>query len=216
MSRFRRFEIVEHQLSPSYFLKEMETSIFDSPRALRLSKWFPIVEEELDLLTFAPTPALLLNDFDAVADLIQIHRTSTRRCLQTLSDRVSALELGLERLAKEEKREKERESKYTWTAEIKSPDDDRKYKWTAEKKGIARSYKVTAEIKKKGAIEQTYTFKVTSGDTQSPEQKKKKKKENENVKEKGKKSVVSRIVEVEEPSYHGGLVLRQVGTFACL
>ncbi|XP_057798351.1 BAG family molecular chaperone regulator 7-like [Salvia miltiorrhiza] len=207
MSRLRRFEIVEHQPSPSYFLKQ--TSIFDSPRALRLNKWFPIVEQELDLLAFAPTPPLLLHDFEAVADLIQIHRTSRfpDPYLQTLSDRVSALELGLDRLAKEE--ERERDSKYSWTAEIKSPDDGRKYKWTAEKKGLARSYKVTAEIKKKGAVEQTYTFKVSSGDSQSVVGKTEKKKKCEKVKEKGKKSVVSRIVEVEEPSYHGGIVLRQ-------
>ncbi|KAG6390127.1 hypothetical protein SASPL_151609 [Salvia splendens] len=181
MNRFTRFE---HHLCPSYFLQQ--TSISSPP-----TPYFPILEEELDLLTFP------LHEFDAVADLIQIHRR--RRAspyLEALSQRVSALELGLA----------ERESrKYTWTAEIKAPGDERKYKWTAETgKGIARSYEMTAEVKRKGAIEQTYTFKVSSGDSQL-----KKKKKSEKVKEKGKKSVVSRIVEVEEPSYHGGIVLRQ-------
>ncbi|KAH6804165.1 hypothetical protein C2S51_032412 [Perilla frutescens var. frutescens] len=200
MSRLRRFEIVEHQFPPSCLLNEI--SIFDS---FKLNPWFPTVEPDLDLLSFAPTPPLFLDDFDAVADLIQIHRSSARRRelhLQTLSDRVSALELGLERLSKE----KQRERKYTWTAEIKSPDDDRKYKWTAEKKGLARSYKMTAEIKRRGAVEQTYTFKVSDG-----EEKVEKKKKCEKVKEKSKSvgASAARIVQIEEPSDLGGIVLRQ-------
>lgn len=213
MSRLRRFDIVEHrhhQLTPSYFFKQ--TSIFDSR-----NPWFPILEQDLDLdldlLTLAPPTPLFLDEFDAAADLIQIHRASARRrspelYLQALSDRVSALELGFDRLSEKEEREKER--KYTWTAEIKSPGDERKYKWTAEKKGLARSYKVTTEIKRRGEAEQTYTFKVSSGE----EEKKKveKKKKCEKVKEK-EKSVGARLVEIEEPSDHGGIVLRQVGIF---
>ncbi|KAL1531513.1 BAG family molecular chaperone regulator 7-like [Salvia divinorum] len=188
MNRFSRFELLEHHLCPSYFLKQ--TSISSPP-----THCFPILEDELDLLAFP------LHEFDAVADLIQIHRRRASPCLEALGDRVSALELGLGRLAERESR------KYTWTAEIKAPGGDRKYKWTAEtRKGIARSYEVTAEVKRKGAIEQTYTFKVCGGDGRSAVEKKKK---GEKVKEKGKKSVVSRIVEVEEPSYHGGIVLRQ-------
>lgn len=217
MSRLRRFDIVEHrhhQLTPSYFFKQ--TSIFDSR-----NPWFPILEQDLDLdldlLTLAPPTPLFLDEFDAAADLIQIHRASARRrspelYLQALSDRVSALELGFDRLSEKEEREKEREKerKYTWTAEIKSPGDERKYKWTAEKKGLARSYKVTTEIKRRGEAEQTYTFKVSSGE----EEKKKveKKKKCEKVKEK-EKSVGARLVEIEEPSDHGGIVLRQVGIF---
>lgn len=241
MSRFRRFEIVEH--SPSYFLKE--TSIFNPPRTLVLNPRFPsfpIVEDELDytldLLNFTPTPPLLFDDFDTVTDLIQIDETpfhtSTRRVtrkvgfrelyLQTLSDRVSALELGFDRLVREEKSRGEK--KYTWTAEIKSPKNDRKYKWTAEikdgkdeKKGLEKSYKLTAEIKRKGTenlpIEQTYTIKVSSGDSSS-ESVGKKKKQSEKVKEKGKSvGSTARIVEIEEPSDHGGIVLRQVGMIAC-
>ncbi|KAK4385112.1 BAG family molecular chaperone regulator 7 [Sesamum angolense] len=239
MSRFRRFEIVDH--SPSYFLKE--TSIFTPPRALLLNPSFPsfpIVEDELDLLSFTPNPPLLLDDFDTITDLIQIEETpfhtSTRRVtrrvglgelyLQTLSDRVSALELGFNRLVGEEKSKKKKvgERKYTWTAEIKSPEKDRKYKWTAEikdgkdeKKGPEKSYKWTAEIKRKGGeslpIEQTYTIKVSSGDSSSESEEKTKKKKCEKGKGKGKgKSVGSttRIVEIEEPSAHGAIVLRQV------
>ncbi|KAL0304133.1 UNVERIFIED_CONTAM: BAG family molecular chaperone regulator 7 [Sesamum radiatum] len=201
MSRFRRFEIVEH--SPSYFLKE--TSIFSPPRTLLLNPpfpSFPIVEDELDLLSFAPNPPLLLDDFDTITDLIQIEEspfhTSTRRVtrrvglgelyLQTLSDRVSALELGFNRLDGKD-----------------------------EKKGPEKSYKWTAEIKRKGGeslpIEQTYTIKVSSGDSSSESEEKTKKKKCEKGKGKGKgKSVGSttRIVEIEEPSDHGAIVLRQV------
>ncbi|KAL0400897.1 UNVERIFIED_CONTAM: BAG family molecular chaperone regulator 7 [Sesamum latifolium] len=239
MSRFRRFEIVEH--SPSYFLKE--TSIFSPPRTLLLNPSFPsfpIIEDELDLLSFTPSPPLLLDDFDTITDLIQIEetpfRTSTRRVtrrvglgelyLQTLSDRVSALELGFNRLVRREESKKNKvgERKYTWTAEIKSPEKDRKYKWVAEikdgkdeKKGPEKSYKWTAEIKRKGGeslpIEQTYTIKVSSGDSSSESEEKTKKKKCEKGKGKGKgKSVGSttRIVEIEEPSDHGAIVLRQV------
>ncbi|PIN21269.1 hypothetical protein CDL12_06031 [Handroanthus impetiginosus] len=238
MSRFRRFEIVER--SPSYFLKE--TSILSPPRTLMLNPClpsFPIVEDKLhytlDLLNFSPAPPLLLDDFDTITDLIQIEETpfftSTRRVtcqvgfgelyLQTLSDRVSALELGLDRLVGEEKSRKKKigERKYTWTAEIKSPEKDRKYKWVAEikdgkdeKKGLEKSCKWTAEIKRKGnvPIEQTYTIKVSSGDRNSESEKKKKKKKWVKVKEDGKSGgCTARIVEIEEPSDHGVVVLRQ-------
>ncbi|KAL3645209.1 hypothetical protein CASFOL_010389 [Castilleja foliolosa] len=243
MSRFRRFEIVEH--SPSYYPKQ--TSIPKPPaRTLMLNPFFtslPIVEDELnytfDLLNLTPTPPALFDEFDTITDLIQIdetpfHTTSTRRVtrrvglrdlhLNALSDRVSKLEQELDRQAKEEKIKKEKEKKkfgerrYTWTAEVKSPEVDRKYKWMAEikdgkdeKKGLEKNYKWTAEIKRKGAdrvpIEQTYTIKVSTGG--KPEEEKKKKCE----KAKGKGKAVgsnAHIVEIEEPSDHGGIVLRQV------
>ncbi|CAA0834589.1 BAG family molecular chaperone regulator 7 [Striga hermonthica] len=236
MSRFRRFEIVEH--SPSHYLKH--TSLLRHARTLELNPFFPsfpIVEDELDLLTLAPAPQALFDEFDTIADLIQIDETpfhtSTRRLtrrvglgdlyLQLLSDRVSALELelGLGRLAREEKNVKK---KYTWTAEVKSPENDRKYQWTAEvkgeKEGPEKSYKLTAEIQRKGnsrslPIEQKYTIKVSSGgsSSDSEEKVKKEKKKNkkcEKVKEKGTKGSSSRIVEIEEPADHGGIVLRQV------
>ncbi|KAI3471050.1 hypothetical protein Pfo_027713 [Paulownia fortunei] len=245
MSRFGRFGIVER--CPSYALKEI--SIFTPPKTLFLNPFFPsfpIVEDDLDhafdLLDFSHPPPVLFDEFDTVTDLIQIEktpfRTSTRRVsrrvglgelyLQTLCDRVSDLELGFERLVREEKARKKKigEKKYTWTAEIESPEKDLKYQWTAEIKGgkdekktLEKSYKWTAQIKGKGGeylpIERTYTVKVHSGDSSSESEKetdrKKKKKKGEKVKEKGKPvGSTTRIVEIEEPSDHGGIVLRQV------
>lgn len=241
MSRFRRFEIVERS-SPSHIPKA--ASIFNPPRTLMLNPFFPsfpIVEDELDctldLLSFPPTPPALFDYFGTLADLIQIDETpfytSTRRVtrrvgldeqyLNVLSDRVSDLELGFDRLVREEKSRKKKpvNRKYTWTAEIKSPENDRKYKWTAvvksgkdEKKVLEKSYKLTAEIKRKGAdnlpIEQTYTVKVSSGDGSSEPEKEKKKK-CEKVKKCKAVGSTARVVEIEEPSDHGGIVLRQVG-----
>ncbi|CAA0836713.1 BAG family molecular chaperone regulator 7 [Striga hermonthica] len=239
MSRFSRFELVSH--SPSSYIKQ--TSILGPPRTIALNPFFPsfsIVEDELDcalgLLDLAPASPSLFDEFDTITDLIQIDETpfhtSTRRVtrrsglgdlyLQALSDRVSALELelelGLSRLAREEK---SRKKKYTWTAEVKSPENDRKYQWTAEindgKKGLEKSYKLTAEIQRKGGarvlpVEQKYTIKVSAGGSEE-KAKKEKKKKCEKVKEKGTKKTLgssARIVEIEEPSGHGGIVLRQV------
>ncbi|OIT31043.1 PREDICTED: BAG family molecular chaperone regulator 7 [Nicotiana attenuata] len=237
MSRFRRFNLIEYSPSPSFFLKE---SSFLSPKTLLLNPSFHI-EDELDstLDLLCPTPTTLLDltspvdDFDTITDLIQIERTafytSTRRVhrrvglgteLQSLSDRVSELE----RLFIEEKKEKKKKSKkvgerkYTWTAEIKSPEKDgvdRKYKWIAEvkdgkKKGaLDKSYKFTAEIKGKNEDSRTYTFKASNAGGDDSESEKKEKKDNK--KKKCEKSEGSaRIVEIEEPSDHGALVLRQV------
>ncbi|KAL7108504.1 hypothetical protein ACP275_06G116700 [Erythranthe tilingii] len=236
MRRFRRFDIVE------------ETSIFSPPKTLFLNSFFPsfaIVEDEFhhafDLLEHSHPPHFPLDEFDAVvADLIQVEktpsRTSTRRIsrrvgpselyLQTISDRVSELEIGLERLLKEEKARKKKqigERKYTWTAEIEKPDEDRKYKWTAGIKNgedgsnvVEKSYKCTAQIKGKGGdcrpIERSYTVKVSSG---GKSEKKKTDKKDDKVKEKDKKvGPTTRIVQIEEPTRHGGVVLRQFSAFA--
>ncbi|KAL7147567.1 hypothetical protein ABFS83_06G116200 [Erythranthe nasuta] len=231
MRRFRRFDIVE------------ETSIFSPPKTFFLNPFFPpfaIVEDEFhhafDLLEHSHPPHFPLDEFDAVVDLIRVDktpsRTSTRRIsrrvgsselyLQTISDRVSELEIGLERLLKEEKARKKKqigERKYTWTAEIEEPDEERKYKWTAGIKSgedgsnvVEKSYKCTAQIKGKGKggdcrpIERSYTVKVSTGGKPEKETKKK----GDKVKEKGKKvGPTARIVEIEEPSRHGGVVLRQ-------
>lgn len=67
---------------------------------------------------------------------------------------------------------------------------------------------MTTEIKRRGEAEQTYTFKVSSGDEKKKVEKRKK---CEKAKEK-EKSVGARFVEIEEPD-HGGIVLRQVGIF---
>ncbi|KAG8381498.1 hypothetical protein BUALT_Bualt06G0128100 [Buddleja alternifolia] len=230
MNRYRKFDIVEH--SPSSFLKQ--TSIFNPPL---LNPSFAIVEHDLDftldLLNLTPAPPIPLDEFETITDLIQIDEyspfhTSTRRLtrrsgpgeqyLQKLSDRVAALETGLDRIVREEKiRKKKKEvvgdRKYTYTAEIKTAEKDRKYKLTAERKGVEKSYKWTAEIKgKDGDNERTYTIKVSSGDSKSEEEMKMKKKKCESVKGKGKAvGSIARVVEIdEEPSDHGAVVLRQV------
>ncbi|XP_016443207.1 BAG family molecular chaperone regulator 7-like [Nicotiana tabacum] len=238
MSRFRRFDLIEYSPSPSFFLKE---SSFLSPKTLLLNPSFHIEDEldtTLDLLcpnTFTPTTLLDLaspfDDVDTITDLIQIERTpfytSTRRVhrrvglgteLQSLSDRVSELERLFIEEKKKKKSKKVGERKYTWTAEIKSPEKDgvdRKYKWIAEvkdgkKKGaLDKSYKFTAEIKGKNEDSRTYTFKASNAGGDDSESEKKEKKDNK--KKKCEKSEGStRIVEIEEPSDHGALVLRQV------
>ncbi|XP_022872584.1 BAG family molecular chaperone regulator 7-like [Olea europaea var. sylvestris] len=247
MSRFRRFELVER--SPSYFVEE--TSIFDHPKTLKMSprfSSFPVFEEDeldltQDLLNTVPSPIFDLlspfSHFESITDLIQIEKTpfytSTRQVkrraglgsdfyLHSLCDRVSALELGFGRRVKaEEKKKKIGERKYTWTAEIKSPEKegvDRKYKWMAEikdskdqKKGLEKSYKWTADIKGKGEdspIDRTYTIKVSNAGDSDGSEKKETKKKDEKAKEKAKSAAPrARIVEIEEPSDHGAVVLRQ-------
>ncbi|EPS71684.1 hypothetical protein M569_03076 [Genlisea aurea] len=234
MSRIRRFEVVEH--FPRY-----ESSIFPFPNAAVLGDpFFPphsIFEDELHQALgfprFSKTRPFSFEDFEAVIDLIQIDetpfRSSTRRVthrfdsgdlyLQALSDRVSALESGFHRLIWEEEEASDR--KYTWTAEIKSPEKDRKYKWaaeiknlpeknyklTAEKKLPEKNYKWTAEIKEKrdGGVPLERKYKIEVSEEANSKKKKKK-----NITEKVKKSSPARIVEIEEPSDHGAVVLRQV------
>nr|GMD14156.1 BAG family molecular chaperone regulator 7 [Ipomoea batatas] len=106
-----------------------------------------------------------------------------------------------------------------WRGIFKSPEEDgldRAYKWVAEikdgKKGaVEKSYKVSAEIKGKGEdspISRTYTFKTTSGKNAGE----KEEDGDNNKKKKKKKKAVScaRVVEIEEPSDHGAIILRQV------
>lgn len=123
------------------------------------------------------------------------------------------------------KKNKIGERKYTLTAEIKSPEKDgvdRKYKWVAEvkdgkKKGaLDKSYKFSAEIKGKGEEDsRSYSFKASNvSDSDSDESEKKEKKDKKDKKKKkcesGKSVGCTRLVEIEEPSHHGALVLRQV------
>ncbi|KAL4181495.1 hypothetical protein AMTRI_Chr12g271440 [Amborella trichopoda] len=137
------------------------------------SPFFAEEEMGLSLDLFNPFPSSSLSieflnpsmysGFESVTDLLEIRRSifdgvSVRRFqridyLQSLSDRISALELGFGELCNADR-------KYEWTAEIKgrgSPrheEIDRKYKLTAEIKGNGkprqetdRKYKWTAEIK---------------------------------------------------------------------
>ncbi|KAM3340586.1 BAG family molecular chaperone regulator 7 [Capsicum galapagoense] len=235
MSRFRRFDLIDYSPS-SFFLQE---SSFFTPKTLLLNPHYLHNEDELDctldLLSpkpYSPTTLLDLtspfDDFDTITDLIQIertpfytttryrihHRVGLRTELQCLSDRVAALERGL--LAERKKENKIGERKYTWTAEIKSPEKDgvdRKYKWVAEVKdgkkkgGLDKSYKFSAEIKGKGEDSRSYSFKASNASSDGDESDKKEKKKD---KKKCESSKSTRLVEIEEPSHHGALVLRQV------
>ncbi|XP_062153722.1 BAG family molecular chaperone regulator 7 [Alnus glutinosa] len=229
MSLFRRIDLIEAHYHPSLFLRE--TSIFAAePLA------FPSFVEEafdlslgLDLLNPKPSPIAF---FDAVTDLVRINETpsfaSYRRIqrvekrrgpehfyLQSLCDRVSELESRFDRLVNA--REKGGDRKYTWTAEIKSPEKDgveRKYKWTAEIKGgkkkvggTEKNYKWTEEIKGRGEagrpIARTYTFKASSGDVGDCSGLK------ENKKKGLKGESDMHVVEIEDPADHGAVILRQ-------
>ncbi|CAH9069747.1 unnamed protein product [Cuscuta europaea] len=242
MSGLRRFQLIEH--SPSSFL---------APKSLALNPWFPIgIEDDfdiaLDLLSPSPraiSEALLdfaspFEEFDAFTDLIQIERTpfyssakrvqrfgSERHHLQSLCDRVSAIELGFDRLLKEEAEKKKKsrvgQRKYTWTAEIKNPEEDgldRTYKWVAEvkdgkKKGsLDKSYKLTAQIKGKGEdspVSRTYTFKTSTSDegkcnaSEKDKEKEKKKTVNDKQKKEPAQSY-ARVIEIEDPSDNRAII----------
>jgi hypothetical protein len=244
MSRYRRIEIIEPSPPPSLFIKQ--TSIF-TPTLFAFED-HDHIDLALDLLH--PTPALFdFHHFDTITDLIQIdrtphHTTSTRRLvhhrvaaesyLQSLCDRVSALELTFDKLVNA-KPHHSGDRKYTWTAEVNDKHGlDRKYKWTAEIKGgenkkkekkevvkgggaEKKKYKWTAEIKDKREeppISRKYVFEVSTGDGVEcgGSEKKEKKKDNKNKKECGNGvGPHPRLVEIEEPSNnnHGAFVLRQ-------
>ncbi|KAG6429245.1 hypothetical protein SASPL_107290 [Salvia splendens] len=208
MSRFRRFEIVDRR-RPSYFI---EQTIFSPPKTLFLdtpSPCFPAFPIPEDVLQFHTSPPFFFDEFDAVTELIQIETALFRRVglgelqLQALCDRVSDLELGFERLQREKKKKFE-EKKYSWTAEIGTAEKHRKYKWSTEIKGgedEKKTYKWTAQIKGDGCpVERTYTVEVSSG----------KPKKNKVKKENAKSD--PRTIQIEEPSDHGAIVLRQAFT----
>uniref|UniRef100_A0A0V0IFS0 Putative BAG family molecular chaperone regulator 7-like n=1 Tax=Solanum chacoense TaxID=4108 RepID=A0A0V0IFS0_SOLCH len=234
MSRFRRFDLIDYSPSPSFFTPK---TLLLNPYLPSFHNEDEL-DCTLDLICpkpYLPTTFLDLDDFDTITDLIQIERTpfysTTRRVqhrlglgteLQCLSDRVTALERMLR--AKEEKKKKNKigERKYTWTTEIKSPEKDgvdRKYKWIAEvkdgkKKGaLDKSYKFSAEIKGKGDDSRSYSFKasnVSDTDSDSDGSEKKEKKDKKKKCESRKSVGCTRLVEIEEPTHHGALVLRQV------
>ncbi|KAF5731070.1 putative BCL-2-associated athanogene 7 [Tripterygium wilfordii] len=234
MSRFRRIEIIDPYY-PSFSVRE--TSIF-TPKTLTFPS-FVIEEPEpdfnfaIDLLNPTPSPFEL---FDTYTDLIQVERTPSfysykrihqrvgaEQSLLTLCDRVSELESKFDRLLNAKVSSGDR--KYTWTADVKGP-LDRKYKLTAEikedkkkkeekKAGIEKNYKWTAQIKGKGENGlRSYTFKASSGDAgessgSDEEEKEKKKKKKSCKKDEKKGKCATRLVEIEEPSDHGAIVLRQ-------
>lgn len=204
MSRFRRYEIIEVSPSPSFCINQ------------------DIADFALDLLSPPPFPS----PFQTFTDFIQIdttpfHPPSTlllKHQIQTLKHRVAALEQGFHRLSKVNK-PKLGERKYTWTTEIKSPEEngvDQKYKWVAEVKNGTKNgdknknYKFTAEIKGKGEkspITKTYKFEAFSGNASESSDKSDKKGD---PKKKFKKSNSTRAVEITDAApNHGAVVLRQ-------
>ncbi|XP_041007721.1 LOW QUALITY PROTEIN: BAG family molecular chaperone regulator 7-like [Juglans microcarpa x Juglans regia] len=226
----RRFELIEPSYYPPLFLRD--TSIF-APKTLPFPFFVKEDDLDLDLPNIYPGHGPI-DFFETVTDLVCFNETpsfsSYRRLqrfdslgaqsfyLQSLSDRVSLLESRFDRLLSS--RSKGGDRKYTWTAEIKSPENDgvdRKYKWTTEikegrkeKGGIEKNYKWSAEINGRGEgrpIERTYTFKASSGDADDHGGSKRKEVEKKKKKTKGESD--TRLVEIEEPVDHGAVVLRQ-------
>ncbi|KAE8681438.1 hypothetical protein F3Y22_tig00111330pilonHSYRG00802 [Hibiscus syriacus] len=232
MSRFRITDIFD-PYSPSLFVKE--TSVF-APKPLAFPSFF---EEEhelssaLDLLS--PFPSFSpFEIYDSVTDLVLVEQTPSFRSykriqrqaepefsVQTLCDRVSVLESKFDRLVKAKIGGGDR--KYTWSAEIKGP-VERKYKWVAEIKDGKKNeevkekkYKWTAEFEGKGIdgpISRKYAFTASTASTggdaiesSKPEKKEKGEKKHKKKDKKGENAPL--VVEIEEPSDHGAVVLRQ-------
>ncbi|XP_048127488.1 BAG family molecular chaperone regulator 7 [Rhodamnia argentea] len=186
---------------------------------------FDLLDSVEDLVQIERTPC-----FSSYRRVLQRVRPESYD-LQSLCYRVSALESRFDRLVSPRGAASDR--KYTWTAEIEGKEADRKYKWTAEIKagkkekekekhhhlhhhllhhhGGAKSYKWTAEIKEKGeeGYTRTYTWRSSTGGGDESEAKSHKdKKEKKKEKKKGDK-FATRAVEIEEPSGHEAVVLRQ-------
>ncbi|KAL8095990.1 hypothetical protein AgCh_037097 [Apium graveolens] len=215
MSRLTTFELIN---PTSLFFEQQTTQIFS-----------PFHLDPLDSLD-SPLDLLLTPPFFDLLDLTPPTRLITRRVnsprltptefyLQSLSDRVTALESTL--LPPQPKPKPKPDRKYTWTAEITSNEKnglDKKYKLTTEiksgKKKEEKAYKWTAQIKGKGEnskVNRKYTFEA-SLDNAGDELKKKDKKKNDVVLKKSKKAVPARVVEIEEEQEEadqGAIVLRQ-------
>jgi hypothetical protein len=221
MSLFKR---IEPYYSPFCV---RETSLFGFPSFI--DDDFSEITSAFDLLN----PS---SPFDTITDLVQIdtkpslytykrviQRKKTDLALQTLCDRVAALESSFDKLVKKKKSNVTADRKYTWTAEIKGP-VEKKYTWMVEingaekkkkkktyeeveKKKIAlpekKKYTWTAEIKDHKGIERKYKFETSTGDLGKSEKKEKPKIE--------KKKCETRVVEIEDPSEddHRIHVLRQ-------
>ncbi|KAJ0705429.1 putative IQ motif, EF-hand binding, BAG family molecular chaperone regulator/7/8 [Helianthus annuus] len=228
MGRFSNLDVIDYMLSESSSFPFHSTTELDLTLDL-LNPTFP----SLDL--FSP-----FEDFHTVTDLIHVTRTTpfgssssrkliTRRrsspttadlYLKSLSDRVSALELGFDLAEKQKQKQKLKNSdrKYTWTAEINSAEKDgldRKYKLTTEIKGGSKkekSCKWTAEIKRKGDDVRKYTFSASTANAAGVEDVsdvEKEKEKNNNKKKDKKKEKGPRIVEIQSTPDHGALLLKQ-------
>lgn len=181
---------------------------------------------------FPLNPPSPLDLFESATDLIQIqktpfsasyrrlqHRSGSDLYLRSLCDRVSALELGFDRVLNGTTIDGG-DRKYKWTTEIKGPEKksgvDQKYRLVAEIKGgkkdlygrevekAEKNYKWTAEIKGKGKdapISRTYAFEAST----APSGKVSKK----DLKEKKCLKSGVRVVEIEDTD-HAAIALRQV------
>ncbi|KAG0457279.1 hypothetical protein HPP92_022130 [Vanilla planifolia] len=130
-----------------------------------------------------------------------VRRAETELQLRSLSDRVAALEVGLERAGKA--RDERLDRKYKWTAEIKGAEgeeaSDRKYKLVAKATvGGERSVKWMTEVNGKGS----YTFEASTvrAPASSATGKEKIKNAQEEKKKKKKQSLKpsTKLVEIEE------------------
>ncbi|URD86988.1 IQ calmodulin-binding motif family protein [Musa troglodytarum] len=142
-------------------------------------------------------------------------RADTELCLRDLSDRVTALELGLGRA-----HGRDLDRKYTWTAEFKGAEEDegfdRKFVWAANAKGVGeRNVKWTAEFKGKGKdspLSRTYTWASSTKPREDDEVEKAAKKEKK--KEKKAKEGTVHMVEIEEKN-PGAIAIRKAFTKRC-
>lgn len=234
MSRNSKLDIID------YFFSESSSTVFPKPFAL-LNPIFPFpptTDLDLALDFFNPThPSLdLLSPFDTITDLIHVERrtpsgtTSARKLttrrrstaaelyLQSLSDRVSALELDFDLINEKEKEKVKSDRKYTWTAEINSSDKDgldRTYKLVTEIKGgkkKEKSCKWTAEIKRKGQDARKYSFTASTANAAIEDDSESEKNKKKNKKKDKKKEKTARIVEIQGSPDHGALVLKQAFT----
>ncbi|KAK9060967.1 hypothetical protein SSX86_018147 [Deinandra increscens subsp. villosa] len=238
MSRLSKLDIIDYLLSESY---SSPLPSFPKPLAL-LNPTFPFestTELDLALDLLNPTfPSLDLaspfDDFHTITDLIHVERrtpfgtasarklvtrrrsatTTAESYLQSLSDRVSALELGFDLVEKQKEKAKS-DRKYTWTAEINSSEKnglDRKYKVTTEIKGGKKKEKTckwTAEIKRKGDDVRKYTFTASSANAAIEDVNGSEKEKEKNKKKDKKKEKAPRIVEIQGSPDHGAILLKQ-------
>eukprot|EP00268_Persea_americana_P013962 TRINITY_DN16184_c1_g1_i1.p1 TRINITY_DN16184_c1_g1~~TRINITY_DN16184_c1_g1_i1.p1 ORF type:complete len:415 (+),score=86.88 TRINITY_DN16184_c1_g1_i1:176-1420(+) len=238
MSRFHTCDLFDPSSSSSFF--QTQTSLLKPYPSLFTQE----LTFALDLLNPNPNPFQIsphclfplnppspLDLFESATDLIQIHKTpfsasyrglhhrsGSDLYLRSLCDRVSALELGFDRVLNGTTIDGG-DRKYKWTTEIKGLEKksgvDQKYKLVAEIKGgkkdlygrevekAEKNYKWTAEIKGKGKdapISRTYTFQAST----APSGKVSKK----DLKEKKCLKPGPRVVEIEDTD-HAAIALRQ-------
>ncbi|PKA66299.1 BAG family molecular chaperone regulator 7 [Apostasia shenzhenica] len=221
MSFLRRFELLESSVwgprSSLLFLSPLEAVDMECDEQIGYA---------LDILSSGANPKmsrfdhhpLLFDCFDSwEVDLVSIsastfaaasRRQETELQLQSLGDRVTALELGLKKEVGA--RIEGCDRKYKWTAEIKAPRDkesDRKYRLVAEAKADGgRSFKWTKEVKGKGS----YSFEASTepAKVDGVKEKNDEKGKKESKKKKG-ADTSARLVEIEEEQNPGAIVIRK-------